>query len=127
MRRFNAPLWSGLLLTLIAIFSYIYLFTRWPITRDVPWTAFVLFALALVLLVAGFRRAQRKIAPSIVTAISIALMVLFTVGVTIGTRTPPSSGAPAVGQKAPQFPALAQALATPGTNGVLLVFYRGYW
>ena len=67
-RRFNTPLWSGLILALIGIFSYIFVFVRWPITRDVPWVSFLIFIIALALLVMGFRRAERKIMPSIVRA-----------------------------------------------------------
>jgi peroxiredoxin len=49
---------------------------------------------------------------------------------------PASPAAPAVGAKAPDFTlpdtnnrpvTLAQLLAAPGSKGVILVFYRGYW
>lgn len=136
-RRFNTPLWSGLILALVGIFSYLFVFVRWPITRDVPWVSFLIFLLALVLMVMGFRRAERKIMPSIVLALGIGLMGFFTVGVMVFTKQlPQSQGAPAVGQKTPDFTlpdtnhqnvALAQLLAAPGAKGVLLIFYRGYW
>lgn len=136
-RRFNTPLWSGLILALVGIFSYVFVFVRWPITRDVPWVSFLIFLLALVLMVMGFRRAERKIMPSIVLALGIGLMAFFTIGVMVFTKQlPQSQSAPAVGQKAPGFTlpdtnhqnvALAQLLTAPGAKGVLLIFYRGYW
>jgi hypothetical protein len=136
-RRFNTPLWSGLIIALAGIFSYIFLFVRWPITRDVPWTSFVMFAIALVLLWIGFRRADRKLVPSIVMVIGIGLMSLFTVGTLVVTKMLPAShGAPAVGQTAPDFTlpdtnrqavTLSRLFAAPGSKGVVLIFYRGYW
>ena len=56
-------------------------------------------------------------------------------------QLPPSTGAPRVGQKAPDFtlrdqdghPVTLSALLPPaagdpgGTNGAVLIFYRGYW
>jgi len=135
-RRFNAPLWGGLLVAFLGVFSYVVLFDRWPITRDVPWTAFLCFAIALWLLVIGFRRAERKLVPSIVMVIGIGFMAFFTIGTFVLTKLPASHGAPAVGAKAPGFTlpdanhhdvALAQLLAAPASNGALLIFYRGYW
>lgn len=135
-RRFNTPLWSGLLLVFVAIFSYLFLFVRWPITRDVPWTAFVLFAIALVLMVIGFRRTERKVFASMVMTIGIGVMAFFTFGMLVMTGLPASHGSPAVGAKAPDFTlpdtnhhdvALSQLIAAPGSKGVLLIFYRGYW
>jgi len=137
MRRLNLPLWLGVVVMFAGAFGYVYLFSRWPVTRDYPWTAMLLFAVALVLFVLGFRRAQRKVVPSIVIAISLGLMALFCFEVFVGTKwIPASKASPAPGQKAPDFTladashrnvALSQLLATPGTNGVLLIFYRGYW
>jgi hypothetical protein len=136
-RRWNWPLWSGLALTLTGVFSYALLFYRFPVTRDVPWVSFVLFAAAIVLLVAGVRRAPgRKIGAIVVTVIGVALVALFVVGITVGSRVPMGTNIPAVGAKAPDFTlldangksvALSQLLGAPGTKGVLLVFYRGYW
>jgi hypothetical protein len=136
-RRFNTPLWSGLVLVFIAIFSYLFLFVRWPMTRDVPWTAFVLFVVALALMVIGFRRTERKVFASIVMTIGIGVMAFFTFGMLVISKLlPASQGSPAAGAKAPDFTlpdtnhhnvTLSQLVAMPGSNGVLLIFYRGYW
>jgi 4-amino-4-deoxy-L-arabinose transferase-like glycosyltransferase len=134
-RRFNWPLWSGLLLVVVAVVSYFAIFTRFPVTRDVPWVSFILLAIAIALLISGWRRASRKILPSIVTALGLLLVGAFTYTVTLGSRNLPASDrAPAVGQMAPGFAlpdtnnrtvALADVLSQ--SRGVLLVFYRGYW
>ena len=134
-RPFNWRLWGGLALAVLAIVSYFAFFSRFPVTRDVPWVPFLLFVIAAVLLVSGWRRATGKILPSIVAVLGFLLMGFFTYLVTIDSRdVPASAGAPAVGQKAPEFTladtnnrpvSLASALA--GSKGVVLVFYRGYW
>jgi hypothetical protein len=136
MRRLNWPLWLGFIVSILALVGYEMLFVRFPITRDVPWVSYLLLAVALVLVAAGFRRAQRKIVPSIVAFLTVALTALFCIGTSVGTRMPSSPAAPAVGAKAPGFTlpdtnnrpvTLARLLAAPGSKGVLLVFYRGYW
>lgn len=134
-RRFNWRLWGGLLLAVVAFFSYFTFFVRYPSTRDVPWVSFLLFLGAVSLLVAGWRRAPRKIVASIVLALGLAVTGFFTFAVTLGSRQMPAAdGAPAVGQKVPEFTlrdtanrnvALSQMLGQ--SNGVLLVFYRGFW
>ena len=55
------------------------------------------------------------------------------------SQLPPSTGAPAVGQKAPDFTlpdqhgkmvslsGLLQSNETPKLQGIVLIFYRGYW
>lgn len=125
------------MLSVVAFFSYPFFFYRFPVTRDVPWVSFLLFAIAIVLLVAGVRRAPgRKIGAIVVAILGAGVAVLFTLGVTIGSRLPTGANVPAVGAKAPDFTlldtnrkpvSLAQLLAEPGSKGVLLVFYRGYW
>ena len=137
MRRLNWPLWTGFLLSLAAFFSYFLFFYQFPITRDVPWVSFLLFAVAIVLLIVGLRRAQRKVVPWIVTIAGTGVAVFFCLAVLVATRQlPPSAGAPDVGQKAPDFTlpdtarhpvTLSALVAQPNTKGVLLVFYRGYW
>jgi len=136
-RRWNWPLWTGLALVLIGFLSYALLFYRFPITRDVPWVSFLLFAAAIAMLVAGVRRAPgRKIGAIVVTVIGVALVAFFVFGITVGSRVPMGANVPAVGAKAPDFTlldangkpvALSQLLGSPGTKSVLLVFYRGYW
>src|ERR1041385_2101513 len=87
--RMNRRLWIGLLLSLVAVVSYGVFFYRWPITRDVPWVSFILLAIAVWLLVTGFRRATRKVWAGIVAALGIVIAALFVLGVTIGSPPPP--------------------------------------
>jgi hypothetical protein len=148
-RRHNAPLWLGFLIAVFAFLSYVPIFARYPITRDMPWANFLLFALALVLLVIGLRRAfgqpelyRGKIAGPILTTLSVAALALFCLFTfSLGKHLPSSMQAPKVGQKAPDFAlpntngatvTLASLLSTPisasqPTKGVVLIFYRGYW
>jgi hypothetical protein len=150
VRRFNWPLWSGLLLTLAGFFSYFAVFLWFPVTRDFPWANLLLFLAAAVLLFIGLRRAfasdrprprLSKIVASLVTAFSALVIALFVFGFFVFARwIPESKGAPQVGQKAPDFTltdtsgktvSLGELLSTPingnAPKGVLLVFYRGYW
>jgi hypothetical protein len=133
--RFNWPLWSGLLLAVVAFISYFAFFARFEVTRDVPWVSFVLFAIAIALLISGWRRAPRKIVATIVAVLGFLILGLFTFSITIGSKNlPVSQRAPAVAQKAPTFTlpdtnnrmvSLAGVLSR--SNGVVLVFYRGHW
>ncbi len=136
MRRFNWPLWTGLLLTVVAFFSYLGFFSRFPITRDIPWVNLLLFVIAMAFLVVGVRRSQRKIGASLVAVIGAAVFAFFVFAiVVIAKQLPPSPGAPRVGQKAPDFSLLdshrrtvtLSELRATAPRGVLLVFYRGYW
>ncbi|MGZ5446022.1 MAG: hypothetical protein ACXW5U_22915 [Thermoanaerobaculia bacterium] len=133
--RFNWQLWGGLLLAVLAFGSYFAFFARFAVTRDVPWASFILFLIAAVLLVSGWRRASRKILASLVAILGLFVIGAFTFIVTVGTKNlPGSDGAPPVGAKAPAFTlpdtnnrAVSLADTLNGANGVLLVFYRGYW
>ena len=136
--RFNWQLWSGFALSVTAFASYFLVFIRFPITRDMPWVSLILFAIAIVLLVIGLQRATgRRIVAWIVTVLGIGICAFFCFAMFIGARMlPASANAPAVGSRAPEFVlldtnrkpvALAQLLAGPGTKGVILIFYRGYW
>ncbi len=152
-RRWNWPLWAGFLLSLAAFSSYFLLFAKFPITRDIPWANFLLFAVALVLLIAGMRRAfassavyRGKILGPVLTTASLAVMGFFLFVVLGGTKLKQlSTGAPRAGQTAPDFTLmdtngkpvslsamLADLKTAPTESGkppptILLVFYRGYW
>ena len=136
------------MLTFLVAFSYEFVFVEWPITRDVPWVNFLLFAVAVALLFIGVRRAFRlnrrlisKIVAPILATICVLVIGLFTFITLIQSRwLPASPAAPAVGQKAPELTltdtsgqpvTLASLLAQPINNkppkGVLLIFYRGFW
>jgi multisubunit Na+/H+ antiporter MnhB subunit len=136
--RFNWQLWSGLALSIVAFATYFAFFIRFPVTRDVPFPSLILFAIAIVLLIVGLRRAQRRRALAwVVTVLGIGVAAFFCFAVFIGSRQlPVSETALAVGAKAPDFVlpdinrkpvALAQLLAAPSNKGVVLIFYRGYW
>ena len=134
-RRWNWPLWTGFALSLIAFISYFAFFGNFEITRDIPWANVLLFLVAMALLVAGFRRAERKILPAIVTVLGAAVFVGFGLIIAFGTKLPASPDAPLVGQKAPEFtlldarrrPVSLSGLIASAPRGVVLVFYRGHW
>src|SRR5689334_9694962 len=149
-RKSNRLPWAGLLLALVGFLSYLFVFYRFPVTRDVPWVSFLLFAAALACVAVGLRRAfarppayRGRVSAPILAALSVAIVAFFCYGVFAGSRDlPASAGAPKVGQKAPAFTlpdstgrqvSLAALLAEPfgaaarPPKGVLLVFYRGYW
>jgi len=148
MKNFNWQLWAGFVLTLFSFLSYPFLFIDYPILRDFPWLNLILFAVALVLLIVGLRRAFRpgrkpisKVFAVIVAALGVLVIAFFIfIAFIEARRLPASARAPQVGQKAPDFSltdidnkpvALADLVAQPINNkpakGVLLIFYRGYW
>ena len=131
--------------------SYVPLFALFPITRDFPWVNLLLLGAGVVLLCGGLKRSFRqpelyrgKIFGSIVAVLSVAGIGMFTFGLFYQARQiPVATGAPGVGQKAPDFTlphqngrtvTLASLLspakggaANAKANGVLLIFYRGHW
>ena len=148
MKKFNWQLWAGFVLTLFSFLSYPFLFIDYPLLRDFPWLNLILFAVALVFLILGVRRAFQpgrksisKVSAVIVATLGVLIMAFFLfVAFIEARRLPASAGAPQLGQKAPDFTltdinnkpvALADLLTQPINNkppkGVLLIFYRGYW
>ena len=148
MKKLNWQIWTGFVLSLIAAFSYVLFTSNWEVTRDYAWPNLILFAIAVVLLVLGLRRAfkpDKSVVSKIFSSLAAAFGVLLFAGmiflVFVAFRwLPASPGAPQVGQKAPDFTltdtnntpvSLAQLLSEPVNNqppkGSLLIFYRGYW
>jgi hypothetical protein len=148
MKNFNWQLWAGFALTLFSFLSYPFLFIDYPILRDFPWLNLILFALALVLFIVGLRRAfQRdrkqlsKISAVVVATLGILIIAFFIfIAFIEARRLPASARAPQIGQRAPNFTladinnkpvALTDLITQPinnkPANGVLLIFYRGYW
>jgi hypothetical protein len=147
-RRNFLPL-AGFLICLTAFLSYFLFFYQFPVTRDLPWTSWLLFALGLGLLGAGlaraFRRPERyrgRVMGPILAVLSLALIGLFVFATMVGSRQlPAAAGAPKVGEKAPDFvlqdvegrSVRLYDLLGPAAGGsgraswVVLVFYRGYW
>jgi hypothetical protein len=152
-RKWNWRIWVGFLIALAALPSYLLIFARYPVTRNVPWATWLMFVLAGWLLCTGVRKAfakareyRGKIIGSVFGVLTLAAAGLFGFGTLYATRQLPGAGnAPKVGDKALEFAladtngkimALSALLTEPileGTGagvkprGVLLIFYRGYW
>ncbi len=141
-RSWNWSLWFGFLCVLVGFLSYPILFIHFPVTRDLPWVNFLLFCAGAILLVVGLVRAfgnpkayRGKISGSILGILSVLMIALFCFGFFYEARQVPlSSGAPRVGQKAPEFTlqdknnnpvSLTELLS--GSKAVVLIFYRGFW
>jgi len=130
-RSSKVPPLVGFLICVAAVVSYPTFFAKFPATRDVPWVNWLLFALGLGLVARGILRGSR-IAGSVFALASVGALVFFVFMTEVWSRQlPASSGAPHVGQKAPDF-----SLAAVGGSDVrlsnigswsLLIFYRGYW
>ena len=140
-KNWNWSLWIGFLFALAGFLSYTF-FAQFPITRDFPWANLLLFAVGGILLVLGLFRAfgkarvyRGKILGPILAMLAILMFGLFSYVFFYELRqVPPSTGAPRVGQKAPDFTLSDQdgkdvALSglVSGSKAVALIFYRGFW
>lgn len=141
-RSWNAFVWAGFGVSLVAFLSYYLLFIRWPATRDVPWVNLLLFFVAGMWLGIGLNRAYReseryrgKISGAVLGALSLLVFVGFCyLNFSLAKNLPSASASLHVGQQAPGF-TLSDANSKPvalsellkNNRAVLLVFYRGYW
>jgi hypothetical protein len=146
-RSWNWFLWIGFIFVLAGFLTYTF-FVQFPITRDFPWANFLLLAIGIFLLTAGLIRAFRhpdryrgKIFGQLLTVLALLIFGFFCFIFFYELRQlPASSGAPRVGQKAPDFTlpdqddkpvVLADLISSASANGksggALLIFYRGFW
>ena len=140
-KSWNWSLWVGFLLALAGFLSYTF-FAQFPTTRDLPWANLFLFGVGGILLVLGLFRAfgkaqvyRGKIFGPILAALAILMFGLFSYVFFYELRqVPPSTGAPRVGQKAPEFTLSDQdgkdvslRDLTSRSKAVALIFYRGFW
>jgi len=143
-RRWNWPIWVGFVVVVAGLFSYGF-FARFPTTRDFPWANLFLFGIGAAFLIVGLFRAfgrsrvfRGKIFASIFTVIAVLVVAFFSYEIFYVLRqVPASSGAPRVGQKAPDFILLDQngnpvglgdlLRGLSGPKAVVLIFYRGFW
>jgi hypothetical protein len=140
-KNWNWSLWLGFLFVLAGFLSYAF-FAQFPVTRDLPWANFLLFAVGGILLVVGLFRAfgkprvyRGRILGPILAILGICMFgFFFYVFFYVLRQVPPSTGAPRVGQKAPEFTLLDQdgkevslRDLTTRSKAVALIFYRGFW
>jgi len=140
-KSWNWFLWIGFLFALAGFFSYTF-FAQFPITRDFPWANLLLFAGGGICLVVGLFRAfgkaqvyRGKMFGPIFATLAILMFGLFSYVLFYELReVPPSTAAPRVGQKAPDFTlpdqdgkdvALSELVGR--SKAVALIFYRGFW
>ena len=141
-RRWNALIWFGFAIVMVALVSYIPIFAVFPVTRDIPWANYLLFLLGGGLLAGGVKRAFRdpqhyrgKIFGSILAVLSVLLFGLFVSGILIFAKQIPSpEQALRPGRAAPPFvlqdvagKPIASSELWKDHRAVLLIFYRGYW
>jgi len=148
-RRRNSALFAGTAFLFFTILSNVpSLYAMKGFDRVLVWASVVFPVIALVSFAVGLKRAFTmrevyggRIVGSILGVVSLLLLV-GSVWLFVHVReVPQSSGAPHVGQKAPDFTltdsdgsqvSLAQLLSAPvgasaQPKAVLLFFYRGYW
>lgn len=145
-RRRNRALWVGLLLAVLGPLSNGLAFLGFP-AATVPGISLALPLVGLGFVVVGLWRAFRqssvyrgKIAGSVVAILSLVFLAAAIAFFWGARQIPRSVGAPAVGQRVPDFTlpdsnghpvSLMQLFSAPASNptpkSVLLVFYRGYW
>ena len=137
----------GFLLAVAAVLCNVGFFISLPGQPAIVWVSVVLAAVALFFIVWGLVRtfgrsgiSGGRILSSLVATVALVLVGLALFSFYSARAIPATEGAPAVGQKAPDFTlvdtagqrvSLSQLLAAPAGSGptkaVLLVFYRGYW
>ena len=140
-KSWNLSLWIGFLFALAGFLSYTF-FAQFPITRDFPWANLLLFAVGGILLVLGLFRAfgkprvyRGKIFGPVLATLGILMFAFFSyVFFYVLRQVPPSTGAPRVGQKAPEFTLSNQdgkevslSDLVGRSKAVALIFYRGFW
>lgn len=144
---------AGLVVCVIALLSYFLFFYQFPVTRDIPWANWLLFAAGLALAGIGIARPfrsperyrgryQGRVLGPVLGVLSLAVLGLFLFStMSMSRQLPASANAPQVGEKAPDFtlpdiegkPVRLYDILGQQTQGgapgtwVLLIFYRGYW
>jgi UDP-N-acetylmuramyl pentapeptide phosphotransferase/UDP-N-acetylglucosamine-1-phosphate transferase len=139
-RSWNWSIWIGFLFILAGFLSYTF-FVQFPLTRDFPWANLLLLGIGGILLAIGVERAfakaeayRGKIFGPILAVLGLFVIAFFSYIVFYELKQlPPSTGAPRLGQKAPEFTlpdqngkpiALADLISS---HGAVLIFYRGFW
>jgi hypothetical protein len=140
-KSWNWSLWMGFLFALAGFLGYTF-FAQFPVTRDFPWANLLLFAAGGILLVLGLFRAfgnarvyRGKMFGPILATLAILMFGLFSYVLVYELRQVlPSTGAPRVGQKAPEFTLSDQdgkdvslRDLVSRSKAVALIFHRGFW
>ena len=144
----RSVVWVGLAITVLGLSSNWLYFVNLPAQGILPWINLLVPAIGLLILCFGAWRAFAKprtyggkLVGSAFAVLCAPLVAMSTWGFFHARDIPRPSGAPRVGQRAPDFTlasasgeslSLSQLLSQPMENSappkaVLLIFYRGYW
>jgi len=141
-RRTNWRLWLGFLILVIGFFTAP-LFLGPPFLRDLfPWPNLLVMVAGTAILGAGIVRAFAKreiyrgriVGPFLGLLGCAAIGFFYFAGYYMARQIPPSTGAPRVGQRAPDFSLPDQDGRETALTDLLhdrralcLIFYRGHW
>src|ERR1700736_2613238 len=110
-RSWNAYVWAGFGIALLAFLSYYLFFIRWPATRDVPWANLLIFLVGGLFLGIGLNRAYRqperyrgKISGALLSVLSLLVFGLFCYfNFSLAKALPAANAGLQEGQPAPDF------------------------
>jgi hypothetical protein len=141
-RRFHWSLAAGFFLVLAGMVTFPF-FAQFPATRSFAWVNLLLLIAGVALLITALTRSIRepqvfrgKILGGVMTALSVLALGFFAVGIFYLGRIPQPAAMQKTGDKAPELSladqdgrmvSLQELLASPQTQGALLIFYRGHW
>jgi hypothetical protein len=130
--RRNHAVWTGALISLVGLISYVTFFARFPALRDAPWLNLTLVTVGLTVSAWALwlRRSVWSTGGLALSAICAGLLVVYVFVLSYGL--PGTERVVRVGEPAPAFALPDQEGRTTSLeqyrgSSLVLVFYRGFW
>ncbi|MFT4639743.1 MAG: hypothetical protein ACI8T1_003068 [Verrucomicrobiales bacterium] len=130
--------WTGLPIVVVAMVTYIFFFSKFPVTRDFPWVNLPLCIIGLVVSVFSFRRALkgsvtwRKVVHSQLFVFSFLFTALFITYVFYLSWVPPVTAVTETLENPADITLTdhtGQSVSLSDFKGknLIVTFYRGHW